>query len=100
MFDFACRHIQQTLKEFDPEQGGSVQFEKNFNSLFESFSKNQLLQNLSSDEKLVQFKMMVKAVQMDTFEQVCWARFQYVLELRMLELKRDASYEEDVEDFS
>jgi hypothetical protein len=64
------RHIQQGLIDFDGDLGGAVQFEKNFNSLFESFSKNPLLQGLSSAEKLSEFKIMAKAAQMDTFEQV------------------------------
>ena len=64
------RHIQQSLDDFDAQLGGAVQFEKNFNSLLESFSKNPILQGLSSLEKLSEFKTMVKAAQMDTFEQV------------------------------
>ena len=64
------RHIQQGLIEFDQDLGGAAQFEKNFNSLFESFSKNPILQGLSSLEKLSEFKIMVKAAQMDSFEQV------------------------------
>jgi hypothetical protein len=64
------RHIQQGLIEFDQDLGGAAQFEKNFNSLFESFSKNPILQGLSSIEKLSEFKIMVKAAQMDSFEQV------------------------------
>ena len=64
------RHIQQGLIDFDGDLGGAVQLEKNFNSLFESFSKNPLLQGLSSVQKLSEFKTMVKAAQMDTFEQV------------------------------
>jgi hypothetical protein len=64
------RHIQHGLIEFDSALGGAVQFEKNFNSLFERFSKNQLLQGLSSVEKLSEFKIMVKPAQIDTFEQV------------------------------
>ena len=58
------RHIQQSLDDFDPQLGGAVQFEKNFNSFFESFSKNRLLQGLTGAQKLQEFKILVKAVQM------------------------------------
>ena len=58
------RHIQQSLGDFDPQLGGAVQFETNFNSFFESFSKNRLLQGLTGAQKLQEFKILVKAVQM------------------------------------
>ena len=58
------RHIQQSLEDFDPQLGGAVQFEKNFSSFFESFSKNRLLQGLSGTQKLHEFKILAKAVQM------------------------------------
>ena len=61
------RHIQQSLEEFDAQLGGAVQFEKNFYFFFESFSKNRLLQGLSGVEKLQEFKILVKAAQIESY---------------------------------
>ena len=58
------RHIQQSLEDFDPQLGGAVQFEKNFNTFFESVSKNRLLQGFSCTQKLQECKILAKAVQM------------------------------------
>ena len=69
------RHIQQQFEDFDGQLGGAVQLEKNFASLFESFSKNGLLQGLSGLQKLAEFKVMVKAAQLESFETVCWKKF-------------------------
>ena len=76
---------------------GAVQFEKMFNSLFESFSKNRLLNGLSGIQKLQEFKVMVKAAQLEAFEAVCWKRFQHKLEINMLEMKMEASFEDGFE---
>ena len=92
------RHIQQSLEEFDAQLGGAVQFEKNLYFFFKSFSKNRLLQGLSGVEKLQEFKILVKAAQIESFEGVCWSRFQHLLEIRMLEMKLEANFEDGLED--
>jgi hypothetical protein len=92
------RHIQQSLEEFDAQLGGSVQFEKIFYSLFESFSKNRLLQGLSGAEKLKEFKVLVKAAQMESFETVCWNKFHSLLDIRLLEMKMAAQFEDGLEE--
>ena len=85
----------ETIKETTLR--GAVQFEKTFNSLFESFSKNRLLNGLSGIQKLQEFKVMVKAAQLEAFEAVCWKRFQHKLEINMLEMKMEASFEDGFE---
>ena len=91
------RHLQQSLENFDSELGGAVGFEKEIHGLFESFTKNCLLQGLSGSEKLNEFKVLVKAAQMEAFESVCWKKFQHLLDIRLLEMKMEASVDEGLE---
>jgi hypothetical protein len=81
------RHLLQWFAEFDSDSGGLIQLQLDLFGSFEAFCNSPVLQGLSAENKVVQWRYLVAAARVEATELQMWKHFQLKSERAFLELE-------------
>jgi hypothetical protein len=85
------RHLLQWFAEFDSDSGGLIQLQLDLFGSFEAFCNSPVLQGLSAENKVVQWRYLVAAARVEATELQMWKHFELKSERASLLLELEIS---------